>query len=72
MVEFFKELSKHYLGVAAAVLIAILIGIIIKEPKVTILRIILAVLVYLMLLAISILMFKFSKRIKEKEEKKNV
>ena len=72
MDEYFKELSKHYLGVAAAVLIAMAISVLIREPKVNILSIVLGVLVYFMFLAISILIFKYGRRIKDKEEKKNV
>ena len=71
MDEYFKELSKHYLGVAAAVLIAMAISVLIREPKVNILSIVLGVLVYFMFLAISILIFKYGRRIKDKEEKKN-
>jgi len=72
MEEFFKELSKHYLGISAAVLIAILVGFIIKEPKIDLSRIIVGAAVYFMFIAVSVLMFKFSGKIKEKREKKNV
>jgi len=72
MDEYFKELSKHYLGIAAAVLIAMLIGILIKKPDVTVLSIILGVTVYLMFLTISLIIFRLSRKIKEKEEQKNV
>ena len=61
MDEYFKELSKHYLGVAAAVLIAMAISVLIREPKVNILSIVLGVLVYFMFLAISILIFKYGR-----------
>ena len=72
MQEFYKELSKHYLGISSAILIAILIGIIIKEPRVNLISILLGAAVYLMFLAISILIFKYSKTIRDKGEKENV
>ena len=68
MEKFFKELSKHYLSVAAAVLIAILIGIIIKEPRINLISILLGAFVYLLFLALSALIYKFSEKIKNNGE----
>jgi len=69
MEEYFKELAKHYLGIAAAILVALLIGIIVKEFKIGFLSIILGAFVYFMFLAISFLMFLYSRKIKEKRGK---
>ena len=60
------------MGVAAAVLIAIIIGIIIKEPKVKIFGIIVGVIVYFLLLVVSFLIFNFRKREKKRGENENV
>lgn len=69
MDEYFKELAKHYLGIAAAILVALLIGIIVKELKVSFISIILGASVYFVFLAISFLMFRYSRKIKEKRGK---
>ena len=72
MQEFFKELSKHYLGIAAAILIAILISLIFKEPGITLIRILMGTLLYFSLLLFSILLFKRSIKLKQSKGDKNV
>jgi hypothetical protein len=62
-----KEFAKHYLGIAAAILIAVLIGIFIKEPRLSFGNIVLGILSYIMFLAIAILFFWLSRRVKKEE-----
>jgi len=72
MDEFFKELSKHYLGIAAAIFIAVVIALIIKEPKITLIRAILGAFFYFSLLLFSILLYKRGIKSKKGEGDKNV
>lgn len=46
MEGFFKELSKHYLNIAAAILIALLIALVVKEPGINLLRITIGAILY--------------------------
>jgi xanthine/uracil permease len=67
MKDILKEFAKHYLGIAAAVLIALLIGIFFEKPALSITSLIFGTLVYLVLLGIAILLFKWSKESKKEE-----
>lgn len=67
MKEILKEFAKHYLGIAAAVLIALLIGIFFEKPVLRITSLIFGTLVYLVLLGIAILLFKWSQEFKKEE-----
>lgn len=68
MEEFFKELSKHYLGIAAAILIAVLIAIFLTEPKISLFKILVGIVVYFLFILISYLLFRYSKKLKKKGE----
>ena len=72
MEDFVKELSKHYLGIAAAILIALLIALIVKEPGVTLLRIIIGAILYFLLLLFAMILYKFSIKFKKSIGEKNV
>ena len=65
MEDFFKELSKHYLSIAAAILIAVLIALIIKEPGITLLRIIIGAVLYVLLLIFSFFLYQHSIKLEE-------
>jgi high-affinity Fe2+/Pb2+ permease len=67
MKEILKEFAKHYLGIAAALLIALLVGIFFKEPIVSIEGIIFSFLAYILLLVIAILLFKWSSELRREE-----
>lgn len=61
MKEFCKELSKHYLGIAAAILIALLIAVFLKEIKFNYLKIFIGIISYAALLGISLWVYALSK-----------
>jgi protein-S-isoprenylcysteine O-methyltransferase Ste14 len=67
MKEILKELAKHYLGIAAAILIAMLLGIFFTETSVSFTNLIFGTLVYIILLVIAILLLRWSKEIKKEE-----
>ncbi|MCI0693803.1 hypothetical protein L0337_17575 [candidate division KSB1 bacterium] len=67
MKETLKEFAKHYLAIAAAILIALLAGIFFKEPVLSVKSIIFGLLAYVVLLVISILLFRWSSEIKKEE-----
>jgi len=62
MKEILKEFAKHYLGIAAATLIAVVVSVLLKEPKLGISGIILGFLVYIFLLAVAYLLFRWSQK----------
>jgi high-affinity Fe2+/Pb2+ permease len=61
----YKELSKHYLGIVAALLIALLIGIFFKEIRLHAFKIIIGVTSYFVLLGISLWLHALSKNKEE-------
>lgn len=65
MEEYFKELSKHYLGIAAAVLIALIVGFVLKNVNFNLFRIIFGIITYIGLLGLSFLLFKQRKKFGE-------
>ncbi len=66
MEDFFKELSKHYLSIAAAILIALVVALFIKEPRITPSGVIFGVLVYFLFLLFATLLYKLSIKLKKK------
>ncbi len=67
MKDILKEFAKHYLGIAAAVLIALLISIFFEKPILGIESIIFGTLLYILFLVIAILFFKWSREFKKEE-----
>lgn len=53
MKEFYKELSKHYLGIAAALLITLLVGVFFTDVKFNFMKVIIGIISYVALLGIS-------------------
>ena len=72
MQDFLKELSKHYLGIAAAIIIAILISLIFKEPGITLVRIIIGAILYFLILLFSAILYILSIKFKENSGEENV
>ena len=68
MKETLKEFAKHYLGIAAAIFIAVGIGILFKEPKLGGLDITVGFLAYIILLVVAYLLFRWSQKFKEDED----
>jgi Ca2+/Na+ antiporter len=67
MKEFYKELSKHYLGIAAAILIALIAGYFLKDLKFNLLQMVVGILIYFTFIVLSFLFFKHSKNYGEKK-----
>jgi hypothetical protein len=67
MKETLKEFAKHYLGIAAAIMIAMLVGIFFTEPRLNIERVLFGFLVYILFLAIAIIFFRWSQELKKDE-----
>lgn|GEM_PF-2877452 len=67
MEKFFEELYKHFFAVAAAILIAVLVGIFIQEPRPSIWSVVLGLVVYFVFLGIAFLMFRISEKFAKKQ-----
>jgi hypothetical protein len=67
MKETLKEFAKHYLGIAAAIMIAMLVGIFFTEPRLSIERVIFGFSVYILFLAIALIFFRWSRELKKDE-----
>jgi cobalamin synthase len=72
MEGFFKELSKHYLNIAAAILIVLLIALVVKEPGINLLRITIGAILYFLLILFSILLYRLSTKIKKTNGDENI
>jgi len=72
MEGFFKELSKHYLNIAAAILIALLIALVVKEPGINLLRITIGAILYFLLILFPILLYRLSIKIKKTNGDENI
>ena len=72
MEGFFKELSKHYLNIDAAILIALLIALVVKEPGINLLRITIGAILYFLLILFSILLYRLSTKIKKTNGDENI
>ncbi len=66
MEKFFEELYKHFLAVAAAIIIAVLVGIFIQEPRPSIWSIAIGLLVYFVFLGIAFFLFRVSEKFTKK------
>ncbi|MCI0494805.1 hypothetical protein L0Z72_07335 [candidate division KSB1 bacterium] len=71
MESFFKELAKHYLNIAAAILISLLIALVIKEPGINFIRITIGAILYFLLILFSILLYRLSTTLKKKDGDEN-
>ncbi|MDZ7290542.1 MAG: hypothetical protein ONB44_02845 [candidate division KSB1 bacterium] len=67
MKDILKEFAKHYLGIGAAILIALLIGIFFKEPRLGTGSVIAGALTYALFLAIAVLFFQKSRKFNKEE-----
>jgi len=65
--KFFEELYKHFLAVAAAILIAVLVGIFIQDPRPSIWNVVLGLVVYFAFLGIAFFVFRISEKFAKKQ-----